>query len=558
VIPRPSPERAAAWLATIVGLAAILLAQFPHVQAWRANRLGHYPHKVYTGAVTTGAEDTMTYWGWMEQARGGHFFFTDLYTPEQTPRNYVNVFFWLLGVIARATGRSVGLIYAAARPLAGAIALVVLWRFLGAVFDKPWERFACYLLALFPGGWEGLACFLERNHGFAHVSSPGWWIPEMNTFFSLMVFPHFLAGFAIMLGIASMMLKAWADEARRSRHAVAAGALLALLTFVHPYDTVTMLGVVWSAPAVLALAERRIPRREISVTLVATGVFAPAFVYNWIVFRSNPAMKAWDLQNLMDTPDFDRLAIAFGISGLLAATAWFGIARMSRAQLLMAAWLASTLILIQLPVRFQRRMLGGVQFPIAVLAVFTLSTWIVPAIAQRLRLTRWSAAGAVLVVVLVMAPLQGLTPYYLMDLEKRYVRAVKYPSWINRTEASALGYIRANTPADARVLASYDMGNLMPVFGGRRAVLGHYALTIDANEKHEEIRRFFDSAAADDDWRRQLMRRYEAEWLLWTERERALGDWDPSAAPWLEEIEREGEGEDIAVLFRVRPEAGGS
>jgi hypothetical protein len=38
------------------------------------------------------------------------------------------------------------------------------------------------------GGFEGIACYLERNHGWAHVTSPGCRIAEMNTFFSLMVF----------------------------------------------------------------------------------------------------------------------------------------------------------------------------------------------------------------------------------------------------------------------------------------------------------------------------------------------------------------------------------
>jgi len=547
-------DRLAARLALLVGIVTILVAQFPHVQAWRANRKQYFPEKFYTGAVTTGAEDTMTYWGWMEQARKGHFFFQDLYTPEESPRNYINVFFWALGSITRLTGRSVGLIYALARPLAGAVVLYMLWRLLGLAFEKPWQRFACFVLAVFPGGWEGLACYLERNHGFAHVTSPGWWIPEMNTFFSLMVFPHFLAGFAIMIGIALLMIRAWSEPSRWVRHAVWTGVLLTVLTFVHPYDTVTMLGVLWSAPGVLALVERRLPRHEINVTLVASAVWVPSLVYNWLVFRSNPAMKAWDLQNLMYTPDWDRLAIALGISGLLAAAAWFGIERMNRTQLVMAAWFASTLLLIQLPLRFQRRMLGGVQFPIAVLAVFTLSTWVVPAVARQLRIVpaRPSASGKrVLVAVLLLAPLQFLTPYYLMDIEKANIRRIGYPSWIARTDVNALHYIRDNTPEDARVMASYETGNLVPVFASRRCVLGHYGLTIDADAKAVEVRRFFDPEASDDAWRRHLMERYESEWLLWTGREREVGAWDPSTANWLTEVHREGRGDNRAILYRV-------
>jgi hypothetical protein len=549
----PAPARLAWMLAAAMGAVAILVAQFPHLQAWHANRVHYFPDKFYTGALTTSTEDTMTYWGWMQQAKSGRFFFEDLYTPEETPRNYVNLFFWLLGRLAHATGRSVQFVYAAARPIMGVAVLLLLWRLLGVVYSKSWERLACYLVAILPGGWEGLACYLERNHGWGHVTSPGWWIAEMNTFFSMMVFPHFLAGFALMLAAALLLLRAWSDEESWLRRAVEAGVALSALTFVHPYDTVTMLGVAWSAPAAFALVERRIPRREIAVTLVATAVWVPSLLYNWFLFRANPAMRAWDLQNLMHTPEWGRLAIAFGVSGILAVAALFGLKRMSRPQLVMAAWFVSTMILIQLPFRFQRRMLGGVQFPIAVLAVFTLSTWIVPMIARRVRggLTSEANGAPVLAAVLLLAPLQWLTPYYLLDIEKKSVRHVSFPSWILRTEADALAFLHERTPKDARVLSSYDMGNYVPVFTDRRCVLGHYGLTIDAEEKRKEIARFFAAGEADDAWRRELMARYGAAYVLWTAHERALGDWDPAAAPWLSEVYRAGEGDARAVVYEL-------
>jgi hypothetical protein len=550
---RALPPSRLAWMAAaVLGLAVTVVAQFPQLQAWHADRSHYYPDKVYTGALTTSAEDTTTYWGWMEQAKDGRFFFEDLYTPETTPRNYVNVFFWLLGRLARLAGLSVPFVYAASRPIAGVAVLVLLWRLLGVVYPRPWERLACFILAVLPGGWEGIACYLERNHGWGHVTSPGWWIPEMNTFFSLMLLPHFLAGFAVMLVAALLLLRAWSEPARWLRWAVAAGGALALLTFMHPYDTVTMLGVAWAAPVGFALAERRVPRREIAATLVATAVWLPSLVYNWIVFRANPAMRAWDLQNLMDTPDWDRLAIAFGLSGILAVVALFGLRRMSRPQLVMAAWFVSTMILIHLPLRFQRRMLGGVQFPVAVLAVFTLSTWIVPAVLKRLRggLPAGVNGGPVLAAVLLVAPLQGLTPYYLLDIEKKLVRNVAYPAWILRTEAGALAFLAEHAGADARVLSSYDMGNYVPVFAHRRCVLGHYGLTIDATAKGKDVAKFF-ATGQDDAWRRELMARYGASYVLWTGHERALGGWDPAAASWLREVYRAGEGDARAVVYEV-------
>jgi len=547
------PRRAAAWTAAAISVGVVLAAQFPHLQAWRANRLGYYPDKVYTGALNTGAEDTATYWSWMQQARAGRFFFEDLYTSEDHPRDYVNVFFWILGGITRLSRAGVPFVYAASRPLVGAVVLWLLWRAATVLFAKPWEQLAFYLMALLPGGFEGLFCFLERNRGLGHVSSPGWWIPEMNTFFSLVLFPHFLAGFAVMIAIFLLMLRAWREGARGGRLAIGAGLLLCALTFFHPYDTVTMLAVLWSAPVAFAIAERRLPRAEIAATAVATAVWLPSLVYNWLLFLGNPAMRAWDLQNLMDTPEPGRLAFAFGIAGALAIVALAGIRRMTRPQLAMAAWFVSSLVLIHLPLRFQRRMIGGIQFPIAALAVFTLATWVVPAVLRLLRGHRLVPANGlpVLGAVLLLGSVQWLTPFYLLDIEKAQERRVAFPCWIRRSESDALRWIRNHTPQDAVVLGSYEMGNYVPAFAIRRCVLGHYGLTIDAKTKREEVARFFSGDAADDAWRRDLVRRYSVDCVIWTEHERALGGFDPASVPWLREVFRTGDGEARALVYAV-------
>lgn len=546
--------RAVTWTAVAISIGVVLAAQFPHLQAWRANRLGYYPDKIYTGALNTGAEDTTTYWSWMQQARAGRFFFEDLYTSEEHPRDYVNVFFWVLGGITRLSGWGVPFVYGASRPFIGAVVLWLLWRVAKILFEKPWEQLAFYLMALLPGGFEGLFCYLERNRGMGHVSSPGWWIPEMNTFFSLVLFPHFLAGFALMLAVFLLMIRAWKEAPRGGAPAIGAGALLGVLTFFHPYDTVTMLGVLWSAPAAFALVERRFPRTEIAATLVATAVWLPSLVYNWLLFQGNPAMRAWDLQNLMATPEPYRLAFAFGIAGLLALAAFAGLAKMTRPQLAMAAWLVSTLVLIHLPFRFQRRMIGGIQFPMAALAVFTLAAWIVPAAIRLLKGRRLVPANGlpVLGAVLVVGCVQWLTPFYLLDIEKQEERRVAFPSWILRSESDALRWIRNHTPQNAVVLGSYEMGNYVPAFAIRRCVLGHYGLTIDAETKRKEVARFF-SDDPDDAWRRDLVHRYGVDCVIWSEHERALGGFDPSRVPWLQEAYRAGEGDGRALVYLVEP-----
>ena len=197
-----------------LALAVTAAAQLPHLWAVRADRIGHYPGMAYVGAPSTYADDAATYWSWMRQAREGRLLFTDEFTPEEHPRNYVNVLFYALGTVARVTGVGVVPLYAAARVIFALLLCAVLWRLAAAAFETPGERLACFAFLLLSSGWEGLASFLERNFGFAHVTSPAWWTPELSTFGSMMLFPHFLAGFAALVGAILLMLRAWSAADR--------------------------------------------------------------------------------------------------------------------------------------------------------------------------------------------------------------------------------------------------------------------------------------------------------------------------------------------------------
>src|SRR5204862_6727488 len=107
------------------------------------------------------------------------------------------------------TGIDVEAVYIASRIVLGAALLMMLYALARALFRRPGERVACFLMLLLAGGWEGTAAFLERHLGAGHVSSPAWWTPEMSTFFSLRLFPRFVAGFLGTLRRIPLTLRAW-------------------------------------------------------------------------------------------------------------------------------------------------------------------------------------------------------------------------------------------------------------------------------------------------------------------------------------------------------------
>ncbi len=558
VVSSPAP----AWdslAALLLGLVVLAASQIPVAWGLHAQRSGLHPESVFNGAPPTYADEAATYLSWMRQARDGRFFLIDLYTPEDHPRNYVNLLWWTLGSLSRLTGWSLMTIYSGARVVLGAALLGLLYLLAGALFVRPGERLACYLVLLLSGGWEGLFRFLGPLPHIPRLGSPGWWMPEISTFFSLMLFPHFLAGFLCMVAGILAMMRAWSDEpvpaARRGWSSVGAGLSLALLTFFHPYDAVSLIGAIWTAPLLFGLVGHRWPLAEWGQSLIASAVWLPSFLYNYSVFSANPAMRAWDLQNLMPTPVAKRLIICLGVGLVLSVLALLMPGRLNRPQLAMAAWLLSTLVIIHLPLRFQRRMMGGIQFPIAALGVAGVTCVVAPLVRTLLRrVTRKDAlqdrtGWFCLTIVLLIAPVWCATPFYLLGDELKNIRSVEYPAWLLKEEAAALRFLENSVPDDSRVLASYEMGNWVPPYVGVRCVLGHYALTMDSEAKKRDIQRFYSAGEDADGWRLEMLRRWKVTFLLDTRWERALGGFDPSRRAWLREIFKAGE--DPARMSRV-------
>ena len=568
----PSPRGVPRWerlIALAFGAAVLVASQLPTIWAWRAQRLQYYPDKVFTGAMSTYADDAATYWSWMDQGREGRFFFTDRFTSEDHPRNYVNVLFWGLGNVSRVTGLDVVTVYNLSRPLLGAMLLCLLYCLTTRLFERPGERLLCFFLLVLSGGWEGLFNFLELNLGFVHVPSPQWWTPELNTFYSLLLFPHFLAGFCCMVAALLLMLSAWSESERRASAragcAVSAGGVLFFLTFFHPYDVVSVVGALCGAPFLFAVYRGKTLRRDLALSGLALAVWLPSLAYNYWLFRNNPAMRAWDLQNNMVTPEPPALLMALGIGFPLALLSFLAIRRMNRAMLLMWVWLVTILVAIHLPVRFQRRMIGGIQFPLAVLSTAFLFLVVVPWLARRVGplrdrvpIPRAVGAGAFAVGALFI-PVQWATPYYVEGLEWGALRAVRYPSWLDTDVVSTLRALATTGRPESIVVSSYETGNFIPFYTGHRTVLGHYALTIESGRRTEEIARFYSGGTGDDSWRIEMLQNWKASYVLLGPHERALGPFDPSSRPWLRRLFVSGEGRETeTAVYEVVLETAGS
>jgi uncharacterized membrane protein len=96
------------------------------------------------------------------------------------------------------------------------------------------------------------------------------------------------------------------------------------------------------------------------------------------------------------------------------------------------------------------------------------------------------------------------------------------------------------------VLGAYATGNLVAARAGNYSFTGHWAETVDWLQKEADLQQFF-AASTGDDWRHALLEEYGIRYLWVGPHEKALGEFDPSAAAYLRPIHREEE----IILYEV-------
>lgn len=208
-----------------------------------ANTVFAEPGKTYIGSQTAN-DDMMVYAAWINQAMEGNFFMDNRFTLEpQTPLT-VNVWFFLLGQIAKITG-IVGAL-TITRAFFSGLFVWVCYRFLTKVLsDNYQQKLAIILVTL----GSGLGFLVWQNFGqaFAEPSTFGIltnqllpidvWQTEAFVFPSMLANGLFMVSLCLFLTILTFVL-----EARENKNVVWKGALCFLVLFnIHSYDVLLLL-----------------------------------------------------------------------------------------------------------------------------------------------------------------------------------------------------------------------------------------------------------------------------------------------------------------------------
>ncbi len=484
---RPSPEtpvsvpvtRGERALVLAWALLLVCAAAAPIVNGYLHER----PGERFLGLVPSYYEDYQSYFAWMRQAEQGHLLFRDLFTSEPQRRVVLLPVFWLMGALARVSGAPLVAVWLAVHAFATVLLVVAIHAF-AARFSggRPTRLLALALATTASGlGWLYPASTMA---GTAEIDRPiSHWMVEANQFFPIATC-YFTLPLALALMLLALLRLLRYLEHGRTRDAAAAGGLALALVATHHYDVVTLFAVAATWVVVL-----RAPRWR-GLALFA-AIPAPFVLYSLAAVRLEPALS--HLTWTMPVPSVSAHVVGWGAPLLLAVCAALipGVRRENRNVALLVAWPLTVVLLLAVPIEFRRKFIWGAHVPLAVLTAMTacwawrriepeaLPTW----------LRRALAATAAAALVVFCAGGSFVREHDLM----RRAAGHGADEFVPQPFVEALDWLRDHVRPGDVVMSSPSFATLIPGWTGATAFTGHWAQTIDSDDKSRFVEMVFRS-----------------------------------------------------------------
>ena len=583
----PTPNDAK--LAAAIGLFALLLTCVPYLVGYFAAGKNHF---LWLGA---NIDDAANYLSWMRQGASGSLRQYNRFTTDAQPGLFANPLFLLLGLFARVAHLPLVAVYHIARLGFGAGLLALVWKFLALLLPLKKEgnreegnrkqktenrkqkdeknpaadtlpptpfpfprraRLLAFLFVCFASGlgWIPLAWENFSSRATCPAGPIDLWQPEAITFLSLYLNPLFLCAMCLQIGIFMLLLNA--ERGGGIKSAIFAGICGLVLALVHTYDVLTV-AAVWFVYLIIRLFfGKRNPSAPLSARLI------PAFIAGIITLpgvllmasqlQTNKVFNARaNVETLTAYPQY--LLLGYGLTLLLALYAAF---IQSKAQspspripdfLFLSLWAVVNIAVAYTPgIAFQRKLLQGAHFPLAILAGAGAALLIAkhqPNTDAKHQpntdLKRFAFAAALLTALLSLTNLK-----FLLDETERF-QEHETKIFIARTnllpgEVEALQWIAANTPAGAAVqpipwqtidlqarkrgISDMTLALFTPALADRAVYCGHFGETPDFVRRLNQDLGSVALGSLPDAQRIAILRRMNVQYLIFSQK-------DPQDAP---------------------------
>ena len=314
--------------------------------------------KIFTGLILNPI-DGYSYYAKMAQGYKGNWLFQLPFTADPGKPVFLFFFYILLGHISKCFNISIQVIYHIAR-LGGAVFLAwQLWKLINenmklVYISKTW----CFLFLMFASGlgWLGLLMGYESGDLV---------IPEAYPFYSSLINPHFPWGIGLFIFVVNQIV----DTEKKGWTALVIGSIA--FAIIMPFGSVILCVVI----SVYWLFQKKAEKAAILVKILLVCVPAALIVgFQYYETITHDKLMIWNQQNITPTPPIWDILLSFSpmiLFALYSLRRWKGVAKNHFHQI-MVIWFIICLIMIFIPLGFQRRFMFAFAIPVGILGLYGL------------------------------------------------------------------------------------------------------------------------------------------------------------------------------------------
>jgi hypothetical protein len=519
----------------------LFLTTFPYLLAWWQEG-----EEFFFSGFLINPLDGNSYLAKMYQGWEGSWKFHLPFTVEPGEGGYIFLYYLFLGHISRIISLPLLVTYHLARSLGAILLVISLWNFFGRIFRSRATQELAFSLSIFGSGSGGIASIFG-------LFTSDLWVAEAYPFLSVFTNPHFPLGLALLVWLLTPS-SVNENQIRAALHRVLVIPAAFILGIVMPFGVVVACVVlsglvIWEAWEIFRSWNYRfIQGRSIFLELlgksyyfqqfirVLSGGF-PILVYDYWISKSDPVLAKWNLQNLTPSPPVWDLILSLTPVLLLAVPGAIKFLRSpSSSQKVLFIWTVFGVVLLYLPFELQRRFMLGLFIPISGLAVIGLRVFKFNHIQQG-EPDRYLAGDSIthdlvdyrkgnpntrfgvasLFLIFCAIPTNLLILLGAIQAARMHDPML----YLTRNEARALAWIKENTPDDAIILASPQIGMFLPGRSGRRVFYGHPYETVEASKMEAAVEAALRSGIEGES---NLLD--QADYVFWGPREAAIGEGD--------------------------------
>lgn len=502
---RQQSSRTELVLALILGLLSAGLFTIPELAGYHR---GATDDLVYLGFLR--ADDYHRYGSFMEQAKREHrLLFLDHSAVEpQTPR-ILAIYFWVLGVIARGLGLTTSKVWIVSRFVVSPFLFLAVTGFLRRLFPQN-VRLRHATLGMIAAA-SGIELLLVPLYEAPRLKN--YWMDGFSTFQL-----HHNPLKVVAVGVGVLLLSNLLSYFRQpSAKSICLSCWWFLLLWaLHPNTAMVHYFTLGLLPlGLVRLANRNLLLLQWLRFMAPHAI--PAALLGWFIYwmNSDPIVahiikcyqvSAWE--SLLLYPIRYGLVLLLGVIGV-----YFSLKSRSAASAVLVLWLA-----VAVGFSLAKPLTGllfqhNVHLPLAIVAMVGLNQ--LPVSPRIKRLVYWASIGIgcitnlAIVGQVTMQTRQDVWPTSL------YLRPAEYSA------LHKLGQV-----AKGNVLANRDIGNKVGYLSLQNAFLGHWGTTPYRGRKEQEFQDFW---LPETPLVRKIsiLHTYTIRYILYTERERALGFPDP-------------------------------